>query len=96
LYDGGRNNQGEGFWATSAAPIYNDCYNGPVHPTYNLSFSAYFLNWNNVFLLQQISQQYFSADLSAQLNGANMWRDFVDASIEQCHIIGMPIGLLMK
>jgi hypothetical protein len=43
---------------------------GPVHPAYNPSFSACFFSRNNIFLSQQISQQYFSAGLSAQPNGA--------------------------
>jgi hypothetical protein len=34
-------------------------------------FSLFFSR-NNVFLSQQISQQYFSAGLLAQPNGANM------------------------
>jgi hypothetical protein len=46
--------------------------NGPVHPAYNLYFSACFFSWNSIFLSQQISQQCFSADLSAQPNGANI------------------------
>jgi hypothetical protein len=40
-----------------------------IHSVYNSSFSACFFNRNNVFLSQQISQQYFSAGLSAQPNG---------------------------
>jgi hypothetical protein len=44
---------------------------GHVHPAYNPHFSACFFSWNNIFLSQQISQQYFSAGLSAQPNGAN-------------------------
>jgi hypothetical protein len=43
---------------------------GLVHPAYNPYFSACFFNWNSVFLSQQISQQCFSAGLSAQPNGA--------------------------
>jgi hypothetical protein len=42
----------------------------PVHLAYKPSFSAYFFNRNNIFLSQQINQQYFSAGLSAQPNGA--------------------------
>jgi hypothetical protein len=38
---------------------------GPVHPAYNPYFSACFFQ----FLSQQISQQCFSAGLSAQTNG---------------------------
>jgi hypothetical protein len=45
----------------------------PVHPAYNLSFSACFFSWNSIFLSQQISQQCFSAGLSAQPNGAMMF-----------------------
>jgi hypothetical protein len=45
--------------------------NGPVHSAYNPSFSACFFSWNNIFLSQQISQQCFSAGLSAQPNGSN-------------------------
>jgi hypothetical protein len=43
---------------------------GHVHPAYNPSFSACLFNRNNIFLSQQINQQYFSAGLSAQPNGA--------------------------
>jgi hypothetical protein len=43
---------------------------GPVHPAYNSSFSACFFSRNSIFLSQQISQQCFSAGLSAQQNGA--------------------------
>jgi hypothetical protein len=43
---------------------------GTVHPAYNPSFSACFFSRNNIFLSQQISQQCFSAGLSAQPNGA--------------------------
>jgi hypothetical protein len=43
---------------------------GHVHPVYNPYFSAYFFSQNSVFLSQQISQQCFSAGLSAQPNGA--------------------------
>jgi hypothetical protein len=43
---------------------------GSVHPAYNPSFSACFFNQNIIFLSQQISQQCFSAGLSAQPNGA--------------------------
>jgi hypothetical protein len=42
----------------------------PVHPAYNPYFSACFFSRNNIFLSQQISQQCFSAGLSAQPNGA--------------------------
>jgi hypothetical protein len=45
---------------------------GSVHPAYNPSFSACFFSQNSIFLSQQISQQYFSADLSAQPNGAQV------------------------
>jgi hypothetical protein len=43
---------------------------GHVHSAYNPSFSACFFSWNSIFLSQQISQQYFSAGLSAQPNGS--------------------------
>jgi hypothetical protein len=43
---------------------------GSVHPAYNPSFSACFFSRNSIFLSQQISQQCFSAGLSAQPNGA--------------------------
>jgi hypothetical protein len=46
--------------------------NEPVHPVYNPSFSARFFSRNSIFLSQQISQQCFSAGLSAQPNGANV------------------------
>jgi hypothetical protein len=42
----------------------------PVHPVYNPYFSACFFSQNSVFFSHQISQQYFSVGLSAQLNGA--------------------------
>jgi hypothetical protein len=45
---------------------------GPVHPAYNPSFSACFFSRNSIFLSQQISQQCFSAGLSAQPNGSFM------------------------
>jgi hypothetical protein len=41
-----------------------------VHPAYNPSFLAYFFSRNSIFLSQQISQQCFSAGLSAEPNGA--------------------------
>jgi hypothetical protein len=43
-----------------------------VHPAYNPSFSACFFSRNSIFLSQQISQQCFSAGLSAQPNGAEI------------------------
>jgi hypothetical protein len=43
---------------------------GPIHPAYNPSLSACFFSRNSIFLSQQISQQCFSAGLSAQPNGA--------------------------
>jgi hypothetical protein len=43
---------------------------GPVHSAYNPSFSTCFFSRNNIFLSQQISQQCFSAGLSAQPNGS--------------------------
>jgi hypothetical protein len=39
---------------------------GPIHSAYNSFFSAYFFSQNSVLLSQQISQQCFSAGLSAQ------------------------------
>jgi hypothetical protein len=42
---------------------------GPVHPAYNPYFQLIFFSRNNIFLSQQISQQCFLADLSAQPNG---------------------------
>jgi hypothetical protein len=42
----------------------------PVHPPYNLSFSACFFSRNSIFLSQQTSRQCFLAGLSAQPNGA--------------------------
>jgi hypothetical protein len=47
-------------------------HNEPVRPAYNPSFLACFFSQNSIFLSQQISQQCFSADLSAQPNGANI------------------------
>jgi hypothetical protein len=49
--------------------FYNATYDH-VHPAYNPYFSACFFSRNSVFLSQQISQQCFSAGLSAQPNGA--------------------------
>jgi hypothetical protein len=40
----------------------------PVHLAYNPSFSAGFFSQNSIFLSRQISQQCFSASLSAQPN----------------------------
>jgi hypothetical protein len=45
---------------------------GPVHLAYNPFFSAYFFSQYSIFLSQQISQQCFSAGLSAQPNGAKI------------------------
>jgi hypothetical protein len=53
--------------------FWHTCISGPIHPTYNPSFSAYFFSWNSVFLSQQISQQCFSAGLSEQPNGASIF-----------------------
>jgi hypothetical protein len=50
------------------------CSYEPVHLAYNPSFSACFFSQNSIFLLQQISQQCFSAGLSAQSNGAYMYK----------------------
>jgi hypothetical protein len=47
-------------------------HQGPVHSAYNPSFSACFFSRNSIFLSQQISQQCFSAGLSAQLNGSQL------------------------
>jgi hypothetical protein len=52
----------------AAAP--EDGHFGSVHPAYNPSFSACFFSQNSIFLSQQISQQCFSAGLSAQPNEA--------------------------
>jgi hypothetical protein len=41
-----------------------------VYPAYNPYFSVCFFNWNNIFFSPEISQQYFSAGLSAQPNEA--------------------------
>jgi hypothetical protein len=49
---------------------------GHVHSAYNPSFLAGFFSRNSIFLSQQISQQYFSAGLSAQPNGS-----FIEKSI---------------
>jgi hypothetical protein len=46
------------------------CGHEPVQPAYNPSFSACFFSQNSIFFSQQISQQCFSAGLSAQPNGA--------------------------
>jgi hypothetical protein len=54
-------------WQPLAMPHENV---GPVHPAYNPYFSACLFSRNSVFLSQQISQQCFSAGLSAQPNGA--------------------------
>jgi hypothetical protein len=43
-----------------------------VHLAYNPYFSACFFSRNSIFLSQQISQQCFSAGLSAQPNGATV------------------------
>jgi hypothetical protein len=45
---------------------------GSVYLAYNSIFSAYFFSQNNIFLSQQISQQCFSAGLSAQPNGVKV------------------------
>jgi hypothetical protein len=44
----------------------NDSDQDPVHPAYNPYLLAYFFSRNSIFLSQQINQQCFSADLSAQ------------------------------
>jgi hypothetical protein len=43
---------------------------GPDHQAYNPFFSPCFFSQNSIFLSRQISQQCFSAGLSAQPNGA--------------------------
>jgi hypothetical protein len=53
---------------------------GPVHSAYNPSFSACFFNRNNIFLSQQISQQYFLAGLSAQPNGKQVRKGKMQAT----------------
>jgi hypothetical protein len=53
---------------------------GPVYSAYNPSFSVCFFSRNNIFLSQQISQQCFSAGLSAQPNGS-IAVYFLEASI---------------
>jgi hypothetical protein len=52
---------------------------GPVHPAYNPYFLACFLSRNSNFLSQKISQQCFSAGLSAQLNGSKVLLSFSQA-----------------
>jgi hypothetical protein len=47
-------------------------YHDPVYLAYNPYFSAYFFSRDSIFLSQQISQQCFSAGLSAQPNGAHV------------------------
>jgi hypothetical protein len=49
---------------------------GPVRSAYNSSFSACFFSRNSIFLSQQISQQCFSADLSAQPNNSIAFPSF--------------------
>jgi hypothetical protein len=53
---------------------------GPVHSAYNPSFSACFFSRNSIFLSQQISQQCFSAGLSAQLNGSSVFQSAYNSS----------------
>jgi hypothetical protein len=45
-------------------------HNGPVHPAYNPYFSACFFSRNNIFLSQQISQQYFSYGTNVNQTGS--------------------------
>jgi hypothetical protein len=45
------------------------CGFGPVRLSYNPYFLAYFFSRNNVFLSQQISEQYFSHSFSAKRTG---------------------------
>ena len=42
---------------------------GPVHFFYNPSFSTYFFNRNNIFLLQQISPNGISSCFFSEANG---------------------------
>jgi hypothetical protein len=53
-----------GFWSNYIyIYIYTHTHKGPVHLTYNPSYSACFFSRNSIFLSQKISQQYFSAGL---------------------------------
>jgi hypothetical protein len=61
--------------------------NGSVHLAYNPSFSACFFSRNSVFLSSQISQQCFSAGLSAQPNGANVVMCTAVANSPICYLI---------
>jgi hypothetical protein len=54
----------------TARPAIHQEHIGHVHPAYNPYFLTCFFSRNSIFLLQQISQQCFSAGLSAQPNGA--------------------------
>jgi hypothetical protein len=54
--------------------VANEYYYEPVHPAYNPFFSACFFSRNSIFLSQQISQPCFSAGLSAQPNGAHLYK----------------------
>ena len=49
-------------------------YIGPIHFSYIPYFSAYFFNWNNVFLSQQISRNSVSTCFFSKANGANELR----------------------
>jgi hypothetical protein len=62
-----RSEDERGLWRSCRRRSFDD--EGPVYPAYNPSFSAYFFSQNSIFLSQQISQQRFSAGLSAQPNG---------------------------
>jgi hypothetical protein len=68
---------------TSTKTIVSVSDYGPVHPAYNPSFLAYFFSRNSIFLSQEISQQCFSAGLSAQPNGAYIGS--VSGSTTWCH-----------
>jgi hypothetical protein len=69
--------------------------NGPVHPAYNPYFSACFFIRNSVFLSQQISQQCFSAGLSAQPNKAIF--SSIQLHPENCvHVRGAEKQLLVR
>jgi hypothetical protein len=62
-------------------------YNNPVHPAYNPSFSTCFFSRNSIFLSQQISQQCFSAGLSAHPNRANSCLVFVLKKVYYYYVV---------
>jgi hypothetical protein len=45
---------------------------GPVRLSYNPYFSACFFSWNNIFLSQQISEQYFQPWFFSEANGLSV------------------------